>query len=56
MMTSLTDAMMNVFEQIIPVLFVLLVLGILALFCKKKSILMSKQILLIHQKEFFSLS
>ena len=47
MMTSLTDAMMNVFEQIIPVLFVLLVLGILALFCKKnkKSILMSKQIL-----------
>ena len=47
-MTSLTDAMMNVFEQIIPVLFVLLVLGILALFCKKKnkkSILMSKQIL-----------
>ena len=36
MMTSLTDAMMNVFEQIIPVLFVLLVLGILALFCKKK--------------------
>ena len=36
MMTSLTDAMINVFGQITPILFILFILGILAFLCKSK--------------------